>query len=198
MNKPAMRESMTAVLMALPPAARAERSARVARRLEAAAEWSRAGVVLCFLTMPHELDTAPIISAARAQGKTVAVPRIEGRDIRFVVLPPNAGTLPRDRWGIPIPNAEWEPLDIARAARPLVTVPGLAFDRQGNRLGRGKGYYDRFLTLARAAAKDGAIIAVCFAAQLVEEVPHGNIDQRVDAIVTEKETITVEHSARRS
>jgi 5-formyltetrahydrofolate cyclo-ligase len=198
MNKPAMRASMTAALMALPPAALAERSARVARGLEATAEWSRAGVVLCFLTMQDELDTAPIISAARAQGKAVAVPRSEGRDIRFVVLPPDAGSLPRDRWGIPVPDERWEPLDIAAAARPLVAAPGLAFDRQGNRLGRGRGYYDRFLARARAAAGDVAVIAVCFAVQLVEEVPHGDNDQRVDAIVTEEETIIVAHSARRS
>ncbi len=191
MNKPEMRAFMTAVLAALPPALRAENSARVADRFTRTAAWEPARVVLCFLSMPHELDTAPLITAARAQGKAVAVPCIEGNDIRFVILPPDAGSLLRDRWGIPVPDPAWEPLDLARAARPLVAAPGLAFDRQGNRLGRGKGYYDRFLDAARATAPGMAVIAVCFSAQLVEEVPHGENDQPVDGIVTEAETILV-------
>ena len=180
---------MTAALAALPLVRRTENSALIADRLRLTAEWARAQVVLCFLSMPQEVDTAPLIAAARAQGKSVAVPRIEGNDIRFVIMPPDAGRLSRDRWGIPIPDPAWETLDLAHAAGPLVTAPGLAFDRQGNRLGRGKGYYDRFLCQAREAALDMAVIAVCFSIQLVPLVPHGQSDQRVDAVVTERETI---------
>ncbi len=80
-------------------------------------------------------------------------------------------------------------MDPSRAARPLVAAPGLAFDRDGNRLGRGKGYYDRFLLDARRVSPAIAVIAVCFSFQLVEAVPHGPSDQRVDGIVTDTETI---------
>jgi 5-formyltetrahydrofolate cyclo-ligase len=196
MNKREMRTALTAVLSALPPDRLEEDSVVIADRFAATAEWRRAGVLLCFLSMPHELDTAPLISAARAQGKPAAVPRIEGHDIRFVILPPDAGSLLRDRWGIPVPDPAWEPLDLARAARPLVAAPGLAFDRQGNRLGRGRGYYDRFIKEARMAAGDIIVTAVCFSVQLVESVPHGERDQRVDGIVTERETIRVERGQR--
>ena len=80
-------------------------------------------------------------------------------------------------------------LDLARAGRVLVAAPGLAFDREGNRLGRGKGYYDRFLARARAAAAGVSVIGVCLTEQLVTAVPHGERDQRLDGIVTENETI---------
>jgi 5-formyltetrahydrofolate cyclo-ligase len=198
MNKPEMRASMTAALKALAPNVLAENSAIVAARLALRTEWLHADVVLCFLSMPHELDTAPLIAAARAQGRTVAVPLIEGDDIRFVMYPADAGSLARDRWGIPVPDPGWEPLSLARAARPLVTAPGLAFDREGNRLGRGKGYYDRFLAGARAAVREIPVIAVCFSLQLVETVPHGNADQPVDAVITERETVVVARATRRS
>lgn len=167
----------------------AERSVTVAHCLALTEAWNRADTVLCFLSMPHEMDTSAMISDARAQGKTVAVPRMEEDDIRFLILPPDAGHLPRDAWGIPVPDPAWLPLDITRVACLLVAVPGLAFDRQGNRLGRGKGYYDRFLAGARRTAKIMTALGVCLSEQLVDVVPHGDWDQRLDGAVTEKETI---------
>lgn len=184
-----MRAAMKRCLSRIDAADMTERSAAVARRLALTEAWNRADTVLCFLSMPHELDTAALISGARARGKTVAVPRIEENDIRFVVMPPDAGELPRDAWGIPEPDPAWLPLDLARAASVLIAVPGLAFDRQGNRLGRGKGYYDRFLAKARRAAKSITALGVCFSEQLVDAVPHGERDERLDGAVTERDTI---------
>ena len=143
-----MRAVMKRRLAGIDPADLAERSGAIARRLALTKAWAGADAVLCFLSMPHELDTAGVILAARARGKTVAVPRIQENDIRFVVMPMDAGKLSRDAWGIPEPDPAWLPLDIARAGHLLVAAPGLAFDRLGNRLGRGKGYYDRFLDLS--------------------------------------------------
>lgn len=64
----------------------------------------------------------------------------------------------------------------------LILVPGMAFDRHGHRLGRGKGYYDRFLS----QAKDCYKIGVCFPFQLVDEVPTDEHDVRMDEIITQK------------
>jgi 5-formyltetrahydrofolate cyclo-ligase len=207
MNKAEMRKTMTAYLGGLGPAEIEAWSTRIAEYLTATAEWRAADTVLCFLSMPHEIDTTPLIAAARAWKKTVAVPLMEAGEIRFVVLPPGAGgnrrelaslrrelaslrrelaSLARDRWGIPVPDPAWPAIDLARAARPLVAAPGLAFDRLGNRLGRGKGYYDRFLRRARAGARGLIVLGICFSGQVLEEVPHGADDQRVDGVVTEK------------
>jgi len=191
MNKLELRAVMKRLLAGIDAVDFAERSSAVARRLALTGAWGRADTVLCFLSMPHELDTAGVILAARARGKAVAVPRIEQEDIRFVIMPPDAGGLRRDAWGIPEPDPAWMPLDLARAGYLLVAAPGLAFDRQGNRLGRGKGYYDRFLGGARRAAQSIIALGICLSEQLVDAVPHGERDQRLDGIVTEKETILI-------
>jgi 5-formyltetrahydrofolate cyclo-ligase len=189
MNKREMRAAMAAVLQGIDASDLAARSVRAARRLAATEAWARADTVLTFLSMPHELETSAVIAAARDAGKRVAVPRIEGGDLRFLVLPMDAGDLPRDRWDIPEPDPSWQALDLASAARVLVAAPGLAFDRQGNRLGRGRGYYDRFLAVARAALKSITVIGMCLSEQLVESVPRDDHDQVLDAVVTEAETI---------
>ena len=88
----------------------------------------------------------------------------------------------------------WPVLDLAGAGKVLVAAPGLAFDRSGNRLGRGKGYYDRFLTRARAAGARLVVIAVCFSGQLVGEVPHAHDDQPVDGVVTDTETLLIDRA----
>ena len=184
-----MRRHMTKVLAGVADRDLQERSGRVADRFTGTAAWTGADTVLCFLSMPHELRTGTLIARARKSGKRVAVPRIEGDDIRFLVMPEQARGLERDRWGIPVPDADWPALVLARTDRVLVAAPGLAFDREGNRLGRGKGYYDRFLARARREAPGLTVIGVCLSEQLVPEVPHGESDQRLDGIVTENEAI---------
>ncbi len=193
-----MRRHMKRVLEGIGEEDLRERSRRVADRFTATRDWAAADTVLCFLSMPHEIRTGALIARARAEGKRVAVPRIEDGDIRFVLMPEQARGLERDRWGIPVPGADWPDLALAPAHRMLVAAPGLAFDRAGNRLGRGRGYYDRFLAGARAKVPGLTAIAVCFSEQVVAAVPHGESDQRLDGIVTEKETIIMEGTGARS
>jgi 5-formyltetrahydrofolate cyclo-ligase len=189
MNKAEMRRAMQRFLDGMEGSDLADRSATVSRRLGETGAWMWMDVLLSFLSMPREVATAGMIEAAWADGTPVAVPRIDNGDIHFVVMPMDAPTPPRDRWGIPVPDPAWPALDPARAGRILVAAPGLAFDRTGNRLGRGKGYYDRFLSRARASGARCVVIGICFADQLVDEVPHSERDQPVDGVVTEAETI---------
>ena len=196
MNKQETRAAMKDLMRGIPPVDLAERSRRVAERLAETAVWKRADTILCFLSMPHELSTDPIIEIARRHGKRLAVPRIEDGDIVFVLMPAQTGSLPRDRWGIPVPDPLWQRLDIAAARDILVANPGLAFDREGNRVGRGKGYYDRFLARARREAGSIAAIGVCLSEQVLPGVPHEDFDQPLDGLVTETETLLM--SRRRS
>ncbi len=187
-----MRRRMTGFLTSLEEAELAARSGKVAQRLMETEQWKSAHVVLCYLAMPHELDTSRLIDAARASGKRLAVPRIEGGVIRFLYLPAGTTTLSRDSWGIPVPEPSWEPFEPAAAGRVLVAAPGLAFDRRGNRLGRGKGFYDGFLRAARAApGSDLVVIGLCFSEQLVDEVPHDERDEPLQGVVTDRETVIV-------
>ena len=188
MNKQEMRAAMKALMGDIPPEDLATRSGRVTERLGETEEWKRADTVLCFLSMPHELSTQAIIENARAERKIVAVPCMEAADIYFLIMPADTGALTRDRWGIPVPDPRWARLDLRAAADILVATPGLAFDREGNRLGRGKGYYDRFLLRARGEARAITAIGVCLSEQVLVHVPHEEHDQPLDGIGTEKET----------
>jgi len=183
-----MRRWMKGRLAAIRPADLKVGSARAAERFRQTVAWRWMDVLFCFLSMPGELVTEDLIRAARAEGKAVAVPLIEGDDIRFVSLPADAPEPARDRWGIPVPDPSWPGVEPARAGRVLVCTPGLAFDRHGNRLGRGKGYYDRFLSRARAAGARLVCIGICLTEQVVPDVPHGDADQSLDGLVTDTET----------
>lgn len=190
MTKAQLRLSINALLAGIDPGLIANASTAIAARLSAAEPWKRSRLVLCFLSMPGELSTAPIIAAARADGKTVAVPRIEGSSIEFRLLSGEPSDLPRDRWGIPVPDPSWAAADMAAGAPVLVVTPGLAFDRNGDRLGRGGGYYDGFLRMARRRpGLSLAAIGVCLSAQLVAEAPHDERDEKVDGVATESELI---------
>lgn len=190
MTKRELRARMRELLASLDARELNKRSLRAALQFQGTEVWQDAAVALCFLSMPGELDSSALIRAAHASGKRVAVPRIEGDAIRFLFLPPDAEELPRDSLGIPVPRAEWEPFSLRRGERVLVATPGLAFDRQGNRLGRGRGYYDRFLAEARdALGKELVAFGICLSDQLVEQVPHTERDQRLDGVVTDQEAI---------
>ena len=195
-DKKALRQRMKALLSGMAPTDAAQRSLRAAGHFRALPGYAMADIVLAFLSMPGEIGTGALVEAAMAYGKTVAVPRMErspdeGDRIVFVPLPRDFRSWPLDRFGIPEPPANVPALapGMLGASRAIVATPGLAFDRRGGRLGRGKGYYDRFLARARldAAREGGSLVAcgLCFALQLVDEVPTGEGDQRVDMVVTE-------------
>lgn len=182
-----MRARIKALLASVAPAALAARSARASARLLASPWWREADVVLAFLAMPGEPDPRALVAAARAEGKPVAAPVIEGGELAFRLIAGDPDLLPRDRRGIPQPDPAWPPWQPDPAApRVLVATPGLAFDPAGNRLGRGRGYYDRFLArLCEAPGIRAAAVGFCLDEQVVDAVPHGDGDRRVDAIVTD-------------
>jgi 5-formyltetrahydrofolate cyclo-ligase len=142
------------------------------------------------LTIPfrNEWETAPLVRAALAAGKAVAVPRVdlEARmlELRAIVdLARDVGPGFKD-----IP----EPLDhcplLPREAIDFVVVPGVAYDREGRRLGYGGGYYDRLLPLLSPRA---ARVAGAFDVQVVDRVPTGPNDVTIDAVVTESRTLSM-------
>ncbi len=161
-------------------------SAAMAEHVTDSQLYRSAETILLFLSIPGEPDTRPLIDHVFSDRKTAAVPRICGPDITFHVLTENIRT-EKNRFGIPeLPeNTErlgTEPLP----ENTLIIVPGLSFAHNGARLGRGKGYYDRFL--ARVYADNTAHISaagLCFEFQLCDSLPADRNDMRVTHIVTE-------------
>lgn len=189
-----LRIAMAARLKAVTPTERIRRSLTAATTAYALPDWASAELVLAFLSMPSEVDTQPAIKLALEAGKRVAVPRIDDGDLVFVELCGDWHSWPLDRWSIPTPPADLVILPVALiASLPcLVLVPGLAFDRRGGRLGRGKGYYDRFLASVRATA-DGqspgsgprpafTTVAYGYAFQAIPRVPMGRHDVRLQEL----------------
>lgn len=114
--------------------------------------------------------------------RLVALPRAGAGTLEFfVVTVAEVAGLARGPLGAPEPpDDKQRRVDVSEAG--TVLVPGVAFDFAGRRLGRGGGFYDRLLADARLRARR---VGVCFACQLVEQVPVEPHDQRVDALITE-------------
>jgi 5-formyltetrahydrofolate cyclo-ligase len=184
-SKAAIRAEARAFLRALPPAERAAAEAQIARRVWDVPEVAGARTLLLYASLPEEVGTDAIAAEARRRGTTLVYPRClpEGRMTLHSVDSPDA--LRPGRFGIREPDADACPVrevgDIDAAL-----IPGLAWDREGHRLGRGGGYYDRLL-----AHPDwrGFRCGLFFAAQETAAVPREAWDIRLHAIVTECEVI---------
>lgn len=155
-----------------------EQSAIVIQRLEQLPEFKQAKVVMLYYPKHHEVDLRPILQKYQNE-KTLLLPvtRRNGLEVR-----PYLGEehMVLGKFGVMEPDSPTYigPID-------LVITPGVAFDDSCHRLGRGGGYYDRFL----ARLVGGTRIGVGFDFQMFDSVPHGLLDQRLDAVITPSRTI---------
>lgn len=177
MTKKELRAAMRKLNLAMTPAERSAASARIFARAEQLAAFAGARTVGLYCSLGDEPDTAEALARWSAC-KRVAVPRVEGDAMRFYEYDPP--TLGPGAFGIEEPGPEArlcpaEELD-------LVFVPGVAFTRSGGRCGRGRGYYDKYLAQAEVRAVKAGI---CFAHQLVAELPAEPHDVRMDEIITD-------------
>ena len=165
--------------------ARAEKSKAACRNLIETPQFAQAAVVMIYLSLPHEVDTATAILAAWQQGKTVAVPKISWQQRHMIPVvitslevgfSTEVGGLRNPITGVPMPIEEID----------IVIAPGLGFDRKGNRLGRGGSYYDRFFANKNLRAiKCG----LSFEEQIISSVPVAEHDIRMDMLVTDDEVL---------
>jgi len=180
--KDGLRAEMRAVRAAIPEDARASRSRQIAERLLATSEIERTRRCLTFLSFGSEVSTEPILAGLRARGIAVAVPVLEGGHMEAVDLSEDARLVPSSYGAMePAERTVLAPEEI-----DLVAAPGLAFDRSGGRIGYGGGYFDGFLRRVRS---DCAVAGVCFAEQIIDEVPAGPEDVPVGFVVTDAEVI---------
>lgn len=140
------------------------------------AEYKNARKIFVYLSLADEVDTSEIIERAFADGKRVFVPVIDGEMRTSEIFP--STKYRKGAYGIAEPA---EPL--LTAEQPdLAAVPLVAFDADGNRLGHGKGYYDKYLAKNRGTVK----IALAFSVQRLEKVCTEETDIRMDKIITEE------------
>ncbi|UCF98215.1 MAG: 5-formyltetrahydrofolate cyclo-ligase [Spirochaetaceae bacterium] len=170
------------------------KSQSLAELLFSTSWWSLGEWIFIYIPMGGEVDTRYIVSRAYREKKQVAIPRMQGEDLAFYVYDGRTENLLPNQFGILEPDPTWKLIDpfAPTGRRLLILTPGLAFDRQRRRLGRGKGFYDRFLHGLRGAHPPGSsswAVGLCFAEQLVESVPVSDYDEVLEGIVTDREVI---------
>jgi 5-formyltetrahydrofolate cyclo-ligase len=184
-TKQELREQMRARLAAQSAGDVQMKSADIWERLSVLNEFTAATQSLIYVSKGTEVDTRGLIQQLLAMGRSVCVPWFDSVKKKYVAseLRDFALDLKTGQFGILEPKPEAvRPVDGNRIDAAL--VPGLAFDETGNRLGRGRGYFDRLLRGLR-----GVKIALAYDFQIVSEVPTEAHDASMDFIVTEKRVI---------
>ena len=155
--------------------------------------WSNCSSVFSFLSMENEIDTEPLIQAALEKGKDVFVPKIEDQSLAFYQIHSLDFPFIINSYGIKEPETEKsriKPVKIDRNFSKhdfiMIICPGLAFDWEGNRLGRGKGYYDRLLEYVFSNRSFNYNIGMCMDFQVIKKVPTGRYDKSMHAVLTGK------------
>jgi 5-formyltetrahydrofolate cyclo-ligase len=185
-KKSRLREEALQRRNAVPSATRVLHSAEILQKLFERDFIREAGWIECYVSYGSEVETTGMIAHALAHGKRVAVPKVEGtnRMILSEVRNPVRELVPGWR-GIREPKPEFvRPVPVGEM--DALIVPGTAFDEKGHRIGKGIGFYDRFLP---EAAGRIPIVGVAFEVQLVSEIPVFPHDVPVDWIITEKRVI---------
>jgi 5-formyltetrahydrofolate cyclo-ligase len=152
---------------------RLAQSKQIFSLLEEHPAFQKAKTILLYYALSDEVETQTFIAAWSGK-KTILLPRITGDELELKVYQ-GAEHLQQNSYGIDEPVGEsfsdYSAIDLA-------IVPGVAFDNQGHRLGRGKGYYDRLLPQLSAYK-----IGVCFPFQLVDDVPTDPFDIAMDEVI---------------
>lgn len=173
MDKRELRQQIRAAKKQHTPEELREQSEAVLRKLAAHPHFLAAEKVMLYASLPDEVQTLSFIEEWRHR-KTIILPTVVGDDIIPVQLAEDTVFAEGD-FHIPEPQNHPYTGDF-----DLIVVPGMAFDREGHRLGRGKGYYDRFL----AQHPQTPTIGLCFDFQLVPEVPCEPHDHIMGEILT--------------
>ncbi|MBQ9879992.1 MAG: 5-formyltetrahydrofolate cyclo-ligase [Clostridia bacterium] len=144
--------------------------------------YREADTVLVYVSLPEEIDTFGIINKALEDGKRVAVPYcVPGTRILEFYFIDSADALSPGTFGVPEPDPLPERRFDGSPDGVLCIVPAFCFDREGYRLGYGKGYYDRFLSRA-----DFETAGLCYDSCIEKSVPHGKYDRKVSYLITPK------------
>lgn len=179
-----LRQRLRKALADIPPDQIETKSLRASHRLFEQPEYVKAEVIMVFLSLSVEIDTSPIVLRAWQDRKRVLAPKVSWSQRRM--MPVEIRSLTEDLAisqmglrepvsGIPFPISMID----------LVIVPGLAYDEYGHRLGRGRGFYDRFLAHPEFA---GVACGIAFEEQVTPSVPVGPLDRHVDMLVTDEKS----------
>lgn len=182
-DKGTLRKQYLAVRRKLP--GKEEKDRQIFERLISLEELQKADLILAYASSPIEVDTRRFIEYTCKKGKKLALPVCadSGNTMSFYLIESPDCLVAGKYKGMPEP-------DTHRCRKAVISestvciVPGLSFDKNGYRLGFGKGYYDRFLSENRVKT-----VGLCYEACMTDSLPFDDYDQRISVIVTEKEIL---------
>lgn len=137
--------------------------------------YRNAKTIYGYLPYNQEVRTVPMLEQAIRDGKQIAVPKIYGDEMKFIMLP-DLSLVETGYSGIPEPIADGPEGDDPHA---LVLMPGLAFDKEGHRIGYGGGFYDKFL----AKEPEHPTLALCYDFQMLPKLETEEFDIPVDTVI---------------
>lgn len=183
MPKSAIRNNLLQQRRQLASAEVRRRSFAVEQQLWRLPVFQSASRLALYSPVQNEVATLQLLRDALAARRQVAMPRVSGENLQFALIQSPEDLLP-GTFGVLEPTSGCEL--VAVESLELVVVPGVGFDRQGHRLGYGKGYYDRALGKAGASVHR---VGLAFDFQLVERLPVFDHDMRLHYLITESEVL---------
>ncbi len=175
MDKKQLRREIREKKRAMTEAEIQEKSLRLGELFADSQLYRSAKTIYGYLPYNQEVRTVPMLEKAIADGKRVAVPKVYGDEMKFIYLD-DLSAVKKRYAGIPEPVADTPVADDETA---LVLMPGLAFDRDGHRIGYGGGFYDKFL----AQEPNHPTLALCYDFQMLPELQTEEFDIPVDQVL---------------
>ncbi|MGL1891511.1 MAG: 5-formyltetrahydrofolate cyclo-ligase [Spirochaetaceae bacterium] len=184
--KNTLRKEIEQKLSTLDKDTRESHSYKIAQNIINTKEWQESTKIYLFLNFKTEVETDIIIDLAIAYDKKVYAPTINGTSMDFYRIDNiSRDELIKNSYGILEPSKD---LKVSTPTnKSLMLVPGLGFSIKGNRLGRGAGYYDKYL----AVHKDVIKIGITYSLQLSTNIPTEDWDIEMDFVITEDNTYTI-------
>lgn len=161
-------------------------SGKIQKKLFSLSCFTECDILFTYVSFGSEADTSDIIKTALKLDKRVFVPKVEGKDMNFYEIHSLEGLI-RNKFGILEPSGSGQAPYKNEKGRKIMLLPGLAFDRSGNRIGYGAGYYDRYL--AGYPENEWLKIGLAFDFQITDDLPVTGMDIRTDYIITDRRLI---------
>lgn len=182
---------------------RDRKSGKIAEKIIRSCWYQEADILLAYVNFRSEADTGAILRQALSDGKKVYCPKVEGERMNFYQIL-SLDDLEEGYCGIKEPRAKEKNLFFGQKAmsgRCLMVMPGSVFDKKCNRMGYGKGYYDKYLDSLLcenpSLAYHMKLIGLCFECQMQERIPAETYDRKTDGVVTEERIYEQQSRERR-
>lgn len=177
-EKRVTRDYIRGLLREIPNDEKARRSETICLEVSRLDEFNLSRVAMFYMPTRLEVNVRPLIELALKLGKTVSVPLITGDGLMEAARIENLDEMEKGEYGVERPKTR---NIIPAESIDLIITPGLAFDKNAGRLGKGGGYYDRYLKRTSAVS-----VAVAFSDQVTDRVPATDTDAKMDILVTER------------